>query len=282
VTADGAAALSDAGWRCAVLGSPISHSLSPALHRAAYAELGLTGWTYERFDVTEDQLADFVAGCNDSWRGLSLTMPLKSAALELGDVDSLARFAGSANTLIFDGLRRRLYNTDIGGLVWAVQQLDAGPPLRVTILGSGATARSAVLSAEQLGARDLTIMARTMSSAEQLEALGSALQLDVQVLPWGADLPAADLLISTVTSTAVDPIAAVIARSAPLVFDVIYDPWPTALAKAAQQAAASVINGLDLLVGQALGQIELMTGRTVSADVLYAAGRAALTARTPT
>ena len=282
MTADGAAALSDAGWRCAVLGSPISHSLSPALHRAAYAELGLTGWTYDRFDVTEDQLADFVAACNDSWRGLSLTMPLKSAALELGHVDSLARFAGSANTLIFDGLRRRLYNTDIGGLVWAVRRGVAGPPLRVTILGSGATARSAVLSAEQLGARNLTIMARTLSKTEQLEALGAALQLDVQVLPWGADLPAADLLISTVTSAAVDPIAAVIARSAPIVFDVSYQPWPTALATAAQQAGASVINGLDLLVGQALGQIELMTGRTVSADVLYAAGRVALAARTLT
>jgi shikimate dehydrogenase len=281
VTRDGTATPSD-GWRCAVLGSPISHSLSPALHRAAYAELGLTGWTYDRFEVTEGELADFVAGCAGNWRGLSLTMPLKSAALELGEVDPPARFAGSANTLIFDGLRRRLYNTDIGGLVWAVQQLDAGPPLRVTILGSGATARSAVMSAEQLGARKLTIMARTMSKTEQLEALGAALQLDVQVLLWGADLPAADLLISTVTSAAVDPIAAVIARSAPIVFDVSYQPWPTALARAAHQAGASVINGLDLLVGQALGQIELMTGRTVSADVLYAAGRAALAARTLT
>ena len=96
------------GWRCAVLGSPISHSVSPALHQAAYAELGLTGWTYDRFEVTEGELADFVAGCAGNWRGLSLTMPLKSAALELGEVDPLARFAGSANTLIFDGLRRRL------------------------------------------------------------------------------------------------------------------------------------------------------------------------------
>ena len=107
-----------------------------ALHRAAYAELGLTGWTYDRFDVTEGELADFVAGCNDNWRGLSLTMPLKSAALELGDVDSLARFAGSANTLIFDGLRRRLYNTDIGGLV-ARSAAERRIPLRVTIWGQG-------------------------------------------------------------------------------------------------------------------------------------------------
>ena len=281
MTPDGPA-LSDAGWRCAVLGSPISHSLSPALHRAAYAELGLTGWTYDRFEVTEAELADFVAGCGGNWRGLSLTMPLKSASLELGDVDPLARFADSANTLIFDGLRRRLYNTDIGGLVWAVQQVGAARPLQVTILGSGATARSSVLSAAQLGARELTIMARTPSSAEQLVALGSALQLDVHVLPWGAALPTTDLLISTVTTGAVDPIAAAVASSAPIVFDVVYEPWPTALASAAQQTGASVINGLDLLVGQALGQIQLMTGRTVAADLLYAAGRAALAGRTRT
>jgi shikimate dehydrogenase len=280
VTPDGTA-LSD-GWRCAVLGSPISHSLSPALHQAAYAELGLTGWTYDRFEVTEGELADFVAGCAGNWRGLSLTMPLKSAALELGEVDPLARFAGSANTLIFDGLRRRLYNTDIGGLVWAVQQVSAARLPQVTILGSGATARSSVLSSAQLGASKLTIMARTPRNAEQLEALGSALQLDVHVLPWGAAPPAADLLISTVASGAVDPFAAAIARSAPIVFDVIYEPWPTALARAAQQAGASVINGLDLLVGQALGQIQLMTGRTVAPDVLYAAGRAALAGRART
>jgi shikimate dehydrogenase len=153
VTPDDTAAPPSDGWRCAVLGSPISHSLSPALHRAAYAELGLTGWTYDRFEVTEGELADFVTGCTGNWRGLSLTMPLKSAALELGEVDPLARFAGSANTLIFDGLRRLLYNTDIGGLVWAVQQVRAARLLQVTILGSGATARSSVLSAAHLGAR---------------------------------------------------------------------------------------------------------------------------------
>jgi len=278
VTPDGTAAPSD-GWRCAVLGSPISHSLSPALHRAAYTELGLTGWTYDRFEVTEGELADFVTGCTGNWRGLSLTMPLKSVALTLGEVDPLARFAASANTLIFDGLGRRLYNTDVGGLVWAVQQLSAARLRQVTILGSGATARSSVLSAAHLGARTLTIMARTPRKAEQLEALGSALQLDLHVLPWDAAPPPADLLISTVTSGAVDPIAAAMARSAPIVFDVIYEPWPTALARAAQQAGAGVINGLDLLVGQALGQIQLMTGRTVSPDVLYAAGRAALAGR---
>ena len=264
------------GWRCAVLGSPISHSLSPALHCAAYAELGLRGWTYERFEVTEDELAAFVAGCDDRWRGLSLTMPLKSAALELGDVDPLARFASAANTLIFEGLQRRLYNTDVGGLVWSVRQVSSADPVAVTLLGSGATARSALLSAAQLGARDITVVARRPDKAEQLVALGAAMQLAVRVLPWAAALPRADLVISTVSSGAVDPGVAAIAESAPLILDVVYHPWPTALASAAQQAGATVINGLDLLVGQALGQIELMTGRTVAAEVLYAAGREAL------
>ena len=100
-----------------MLGSPIAHSLSPALHRAAYAHLGLD-WEYERHEVVAAELADFVAGCGPDWRGLSMTMPLKEAALELGEVDELARLAGAGNTLIFgaDGARR-LYNTDVGGLV---------------------------------------------------------------------------------------------------------------------------------------------------------------------
>jgi shikimate dehydrogenase len=266
----------DTGWRCAVLGSPVSHSLSPVLHCAAYAELGLSGWTYERFEVTEDELAAFVARCDDRWRGLSLTMPLKSAALELGDVDPLARFAGAANTLIFEGLQRRLYNTDVGGLVWSVRQVSSADPVAVTLLGSGATARSALLSAAQLGARDITVVARRPERAEQLVALGAAMQLAVRVLPWTAAMPTADLVISTVTSGALDSRAAAIADSAPLILDVVYQPWPTALALAAQQAGARLISGLDLLVGQALGQIELMTGRTVAAEVLYAAGREAL------
>jgi len=250
--------------------------MSPALHRAAYAELGLTGWTYQRFEVTEDELAGFVASCDDRWRGLSLTMPLKSAALELGDVDPLARFAGAANTLIFEGLQRHLYNTDVGGLVWAVRQVSAATPTAVTLLGTGATARSALLSAAQLGAQEITVVARSPAKADQLAALGAALQLDVHVLTWGAALPAADLAISTVISGATDQLAPAIADSSPLILDVVYQPWPTALAKVAQQAGRTVINGLDLLVGQALEQIELMTGRTVAADVLYAAGQRVL------
>jgi shikimate dehydrogenase len=253
-----------------VLGSPIAHSRSPDLHRAAYAELGLE-WSYERFEVTAEGLADFVAGLDDSWRGLSLTMPLKVAVLDLGEVDSVAREAGAGNTLIFDADRPRVYNTDVGGLAWAVRRARPSAVQRVTILGSGATARSALLSAVELGAREVAVLARAPATAQPLEALAASHDLSLTVCPWSAAVPASDLLISTVIAGAADGVAEIAGRSAPVVLDAIYAPWPTPLAAAAEAAGATVIGGLDLLVGQALLQIELMTGRTVPPKVLYEA-----------
>lgn len=87
--------------KAAVLGSPIGHSKSPALHRAAYAALGLTGWTYDAVETTADGLADRVRGCGDEWIGFSVTMPCKSAALAFADVVTpRAELIGSANTLV--------------------------------------------------------------------------------------------------------------------------------------------------------------------------------------
>jgi len=267
------------GRRCAVLGSPIAHSLSPALHRAAYAELGLD-WTYDAYEVDEDGLAGFVAGCDASWRGLSLTMPLKVAALALGEVDPLARRAEAANTLVFeaDG-SRRLHNTDVGGLVWALRRAGAEKLAQVTLLGAGATARSALLSVSRMSAESVTVVARTPAKAVPLVALGASLGLAVTVQPWTGPLPTADAVVSTAVAGAADPLADAAAGSAPLVFDAVYHPWPTRLAEAARAAGRTVVNGLDLLVGQALLQLELMTGHTVPPDTLYTAGRSALAAR---
>ena len=256
--------------RCAVLGSPIEHSLSPALHRAAYARLGLN-WTYDRVEVDDHQLAAFVWGLDASWRGFSLTMPLKVPVLELGEVDPLARLAGAGNTLILEGGQRWVYNTDVGGLTWAVRQLTATPLSRVTILGAGATARAALIAAAQLGAEQVTVVARTPSRAKPLLALSLDLGVELDVRPWGARIPDTDLVVSTVVSGAADPIAQAVCDSAQLIIDVIYHPWPTVLATTAQRAGRSVVSGRDLLIGQALLQIELMTGHCVPADVLYAA-----------
>ena len=251
-----------------MLGSPIEHSLSPALHRAAYAHLGLN-WTYDRVEVDAHGLASFVHGLDAAWRGLSLTMPLKAAVLELGQVDQLAQLAGAGNTLLLEGGERWVYNTDIGGLIWAVGQVAAAPLPRVTILGSGATARSALLAAGELGARLVTVVARTPTGAEALRALSDQLGVRLEIRPWSSEVPDADLVVSTVVAGAADGIAHAVACSAPLIVDIIYDPWPTVLASAAERAGSTVVRGLDLLIGQALLQIELMTGRAVAADVLY-------------
>jgi shikimate dehydrogenase len=216
-------------------------------------------------------LAGFVAGLDSCWRGLSVTMPLKVAVLDLGEVDPVARRAGAGNTLILSDRGNRVYNTDVGGLVWAVRRVTPDPIRRVTILGTGATARSAVLSMAELGAEQVTVMARTPANAAPLEALGRDLGVPVETRPWTPALPTADLVVSTVTAGAADSVAEAAAASAPVIFDAIYAPWPTALAEAAGRAGGAVINGLDLLVAQALLQIELMTERPVSADLLYAA-----------
>jgi shikimate dehydrogenase len=104
--------------KAAVLGSPIAHSLSPALHRAAYAELGLDDWTYEAVECDEAALAAFVTSRGPDWAGLSLTMPLKRTVLPLlAYADPLAVIAGGANTVVFRPDGRYGYNTDVQGIV---------------------------------------------------------------------------------------------------------------------------------------------------------------------
>ncbi len=212
-----------------------------------------------------------MAGLDTHWRGLSITMPLKVAVLDLGLVDEVAHLAGAGNTLIFDDDARRVHNTDVGGLVSAVRRISSGPAPRVTILGTGATARSALVSAAQLGAEQVTVVARTPSRGRSTTRAGRPAGTRRTRAGLGAPLPEADLVISTAVAGAADAIAPAIAASAPLIFDAIYDPWPTELASVAARAGCTVINGLDLLIGQALLQIELMTGRTVPAATLYAA-----------
>jgi len=183
----------------------------------------------------------------------------------------VAQRAGAGNTLIFTDGGPRVYNTDVAGLVWAVRRVTPISVRRVTILGTGATARSAIVSVAELGAEQVTVVARTPARVGPLEVLGRELGLQVATQPWTGELPAADLVVSTVTAGAADSVADLVAASAPVIFDAIYAPWPTPLAEAASRSGGTVINGLDLLVGQALLQIELMTNRPVSAELLYAA-----------
>jgi shikimate dehydrogenase len=264
--------------RCAVLGSPIGHSLSPVLHRAAYAELGLD-WEYDAVEVRADGLAAFLDGLDDSWRGLSLTMPLKRAVMPLLDEASPGALqAGAANTVVLDGGRRLGDNTDVPGAAAALTERYDGPFGTATVLGGGATAASVLLALAGLGCRSATLLVRDPSRAgETLEAVArhpQAPRVDVRLLDEPGE--PGDVLVSTIPAAAQTPALVALAQGAALVFEVVYDPWPTPLAEAAVRQGRPLVSGLDLLLHQAALQVELMTG--LPAPV--AAMRAALPAGT--
>jgi len=283
--------------KAAVLGSPIAHSLSPALHRAAYAGLGLDDWTYEAVECDEAALAAFVASRGPDWAGLSLTMPLKRTVLPLLDhTDPLAVIAGGANTVVFRPDGRYGYNTDVQGIVDALTEAGAelargdGPPRppaapgSVTIIGAGATACSALAALAELGAPAADVVVRDPSRATDLLAAAERLHVAVRLLPLTALTDAAPgLVISTVPAGAADGYAErirVTGRAPAAVLDVVYDPWPTPLAEAATAAGAVVANGFAMLLHQAAAQVELMTGKPAPLEVMRAAGEAELARRT--
>ncbi|MFD6053064.1 shikimate dehydrogenase [Agromyces sp. NPDC060279] len=246
--------------RLAVLGSPIAHSKSPALHRAAYAALGLD-WQYEAVELASAGLADFVRSRDASWRGLSLTMPLKQEVLPLVDeLDRRARLTGAANTLRFDGGRRLGFNTDVGGIVGALADAGVTASARAGIVGGGATAASAIAAIAELGASEVEVFVRTPARAAALEPLAASLGLRVLVRRLdelsGAD--GLDLVVATVpggTELGVRPSAALTGGA--VLLEVAYDPWPSPLAAAWLDAGGTVVHGLGMLLHQALLQVRV-------------------------
>jgi shikimate dehydrogenase len=268
--------------RAAVLGHPVAHSLSPALHRAAYRELGLD-WDYQALDVTAEDLAGLLGSLDAGWVGLSLTMPLKEAVLPLlTGLDDLARRVGSVNTVLLgpDGSRRGL-NTDVTGLVQVLAGAEVPAAGHATVLGGGATARSALAALAARGTAAVTCGVRRSDQGRRLVALGAELGIAVQVVAFAqaADTLVGDLVVSAVPAGAADRLAASVPARPGTLVDVVYAPWPTRLAAAWGEADGHVVGGLELLVHQAQAQVELMTGRRVSTDLLRAAGEAELARR---
>ncbi|GMA27611.1 shikimate dehydrogenase family protein [Arenivirga flava] len=167
--------------RLAVLGSPIRHSLSPALHSAAYDVLGLD-WSYGVAEVGTGGLPGFLEGLDGDWRGLSLTMPLKQEVLPLLDTRSdLVGLTGAANTVRLDGGTVRGWNTDVAGITEAFRHHDVRSLLTVDVLGAGATALSAVAAAGVLGARDIEIAVRNPARAADAVAMGERLGIAMRL-----------------------------------------------------------------------------------------------------
>ncbi len=267
--------------RCAVLGAPIAHSLSPALHRAAYAALGLD-WSYEAVEVESAGLEDFVLGLDSAWRGLSLTMPLKRTVVPLlATRDAWVRMSGVANTVVLDEGRHG-FNTDIPGAVAALRERMPGVPRTAVVLGGGATATSVLLALADLGCTRARLLVRDPDRATEtvaaVAAHPQAPEVSVERLADARPVDA-DLLVSTIPASAQTPDLVDRCSGAPAVFEVVYDPWPTPLAGAALADGRHLVTGLDLLAHQAMFQVELMTGETVPVGLLREAGSAELARR---
>ncbi|CAM5619922.1 shikimate dehydrogenase [Streptomyces atroolivaceus] len=269
--------------RAAVLGSPIAHSLSPVLHRAAYAELGLGHWSYDRFEVDEAGLPGFVEGLDSSWAGLSLTMPLKRAVIPLLDeITGTAASVEAVNTVVLteDG-RRTGDNTDIPGMIAALRERGVEKVESAAVLGAGATASSALAALAEICTGPVTAFVRSRERGDEMRGWGDRLGVDVRVADWGRAGEAlhAPLVIATTPAGTTDSLAAAVPEAPGTLFDVLYEPWPTALASRWSSAGAPVVGGLDLLVHQAVLQVGQMTGLDAPLAVMRTAGEAALAAR---
>lgn len=258
--------------RAAVLGHPISHSKSPALHHAAYSRLGI-GISYTAIDVTEQLLPSLMRQIRDQpgWRGLSVTMPLKAAMVsEVDEVRGVARTLGVVNTVSFEeyegGSRTIGFNTDVTGIVNAVRHAGGHTPAAPVILGGGGTAAAAAAALKELGAGSARLFVRDPSRTGDVRAAGESLGLSLEIRPLteaAKATAAADVVISTLPPRAADGLAAEIAAlktSTPgVLLDVAYDPWPSLIASVWEAGGGAVVPGLEMLLYQAVEQVRLFS-----------------------
>lgn len=254
--------------RAAVLGSPIAHSLSPALHNAAYLALDIEG-KYDAVEVKSGELTGFmdnVRKTEANWIGFSLTMPLKEEVLKVADkVDPLAKQINSANTLIptLDGWFAT--STDVAGFIWALAQHEVTNYQSVQIIGAGGTARAAAAAIDAPGV-SIQVINRNPDRESDMRAAVSLSELTFS--NWDDVILDADLIINTTPKGAADSLSS----GNGVLFESLYNPWPTQLAS---KWGGKVIDGMDLLIHQAIDQIHLMTGFVIDRKLMYPLLRAA-------
>ena len=281
--------------RAAVLGHPVGHSLSPVLHAAAHAALGLQGWEYGVRDVDAHELAPLLEQAGPEWAGFSLTMPLKQAVIPLlAQVSPLADAVRAVNTVVpvpgTSGARVRWRgdNTDVHGVVAALWEGGVERAGSAAVLGGGATAASALAALARLGVTRPTVYVRSPQRASALHEVAERLGVEPEVAPWerAARVLDADVVVSTVPAGAADGLAAQLGgpasagrRPRGVLLDVVYAPWPTALARAWEGRGGTVVGGFSMLLHQAGEQVRLMTGRPAPLEAMREAGEAELAAR---
>lgn len=251
--------------RYAVLGSPISHSKSPAIHLAAYRVLG-NDWEYGRAEVLRGGLRKFIDELDTPWDGFSVTMPLKEDATRFADtLDASAQLTGATNTLAKDEFGKwNGFNTDVFGIVSALRQSNVEQAKCVAILGSGATAISAAvaLSLHSPGAK-LYIVARNHHTAKKLAKFAKEQGLAPKLTKNLAKATKrAQIAISALPAHALDDQAEALAAKkvwspGGVLFDVAYNPWPSKLATTWLAKQRPVISGIEMLIWQAVAQVRI-------------------------
>lgn len=275
----------------AVIGSPIEHSLSPVIHRAAWAQLGVDGWEYRRLEQDADSLPRFIGGLGGDCAGLSVTMPCKQAVMPLLDViDPLASAVGAVNTVVPSSGVLAGFNTDVTGIASAIRracsQADRALPTSAVVLGARATASSALAALGELGIVTSTVAARRFGGPGSVVAASSRLGVSIDQVLWSdrdavlRAISGADLVISTLPAGVADPIAEhMTVREGQVLLDVVYSPRDTALRSAFERNGGIVAEGTDMLIFQAAAQVQLMTGRAPKTDVMRGALEAELARR---
>lgn len=275
----------------AVIGSPIEHSLSPVIHRAAWAQLGIDGWEYRRLEQDADSLPRFIGGLGGDCAGLSVTMPCKQAVMPLLDaIDPLASAVGAVNTVVPSSGVLAGFNTDVTGIASAIRracsQADRALPTSAVVLGARATASSALAALGELGIVTSTVAARRFGGPGSVVAASSRLGVSIDQVLWSdrdavlRAISGADLVISTLPAGVADPLAEhMTVREGQILLDVVYSPRETALRSAFERNGGIVAEGTDMLVFQAAAQVQLMTGRTPKTDVMRGALEAELARR---
>ncbi len=246
-----------------VVGSPIAHSLSPVLHRAAYQALGLSHWSYGRHEVRSGRLGTFVRSLDPHWVGLSVTMPGKEEALALSvHASATATATGAANTLVRHGDAWHAHNTDVDGIVRALAAAGCHGAQSAWLIGSGATARSALVACARLGVHRVVLQVRSQARVEAMD-LADSLGLTVQVRRYAEGPPPlhdVSLAVSTVPAGGVLPLQRLEQVRSLVALDVVYHPRHTPWSTTLRAAGASIVDGSQMLLHQACAQVELMTG----------------------
>lgn len=262
-----------------VLGAPISHSLSPLLHNTMYKFLGIDG-TYSAYEVPSGRLQDFIDHNDAQLNNISLTMPLKEEALKVADsVSEIARQIQSGNTLYKIDGQWNLTSTDVDGFTYALESHNRNANGDVLIIGAGATARAVVAACDGVS-QSVTVINRNPD--RELAIRSSGPNLAIEFIPWGsaADFRKFDLVVNTTpgdtASIFVDQIFSVTSTF----FEVLYNPWPTSLLSQWRSSGGYGIDGLDLLIHQAILQAEIFAScsidRELMAKMLRIAGAEAL------